>query len=1121
MKRHKEFIRGNRNKGLSFRIVDRVPKSAANLAYVHTNKVNPEDCIEVEDLTIEIEENMKPTIQNEERMLYPKEDGLLETENGISEIGTKKIVLTDEFSVKRNRQDKIKPLYFNQLLKWDVDVRGLNVLVYTTDKEVLLEEAVLFETVIEEERKKLILAEDIFTINVEGHKIEDIDFKIVLVQEKGFIYRAHIYTSKRSENGLTYRVNYPAYDERTNTSLIKEQVLNVMPFYNEVDNEEFSRIYEEYKENPAAVKDTRIYTIKEKGQAYEVYALTDVLIADMRSRTPQNFKHRMEAKLKTKLSDSNKGSLKIGFFLVQNAYGLESISGIGRTVHTSKYRPGYLSLENPHKIKSYYTKDQIEYWHIDLSMPSHELKDFDMICIAGYGKANLMPYQASLNEYVREGGIIWVDNMGLGKNVLNFEVNGENTFISNISFSQTTIEKKEKEVVNDNGYFSRMYDIMKRPNEIGYGETAPNLIFGAGEQAFLWTTLLKHRNGGPAIITKEIDGRGAIIYSNCGISRGIYYKNEVNEMLIQNMLLTHAENKWFVSPWRRDYVYHKNNLFKNEYKLDNEVVYVNTKNDYDDTQIVAKKILDKSCKSYMAPYIDEHFYISSGEYHHVIEGSRPMDVENQDFEAVSIDKDGNVVEEWIASATNAIPGWSCRRMAGRNTTFKHQTTQVSNGRRAISVEVEDEEIGAYAFWHTKPIRLEAGSYILSANYKTTGVQGLETDGAKVGLFTESGEMVAATKAATGTSSWKEEKQTFYVKESGSYMIRAGFIDGNAIGKCYIDEVRLIEENSIKGTPMNDGDYQVVAFATRPMNDSIDITAQGYTEANISRVYEQIPFSYIIRPFIYKLYAWGTDELGNVYGRMERVYGKATEYTKRITKADGMIYLGHLHSLLPTLPGGVDWYDKNKVYYEVKVGSSYEYENQFVNMYVTNTKNGKEVYANEGIVFPHKELFNAEVQPIYVLYAQTNYETIRATKSNFGMQLSYDDKIEIEKPKHLDTKENWYLRIKNGEFKKGELRYKEYKEIHDHASANSIEKIQRRTILSERYAVEDYYDQVFYPMEGYKSSVNEVEYISTRMVRVPNKNLLIESGAVEMEELAIDGEYGSYNMMPNGYDDFET
>ena len=74
------------------------------------------------------------------------------------------------------------------------------------------------------------------------------------------------------------------------------------------------------------------------------------------------------------------------------------------------------------------------------------------------------------------------------------------------------------------------------------------------------------------------------------------------------------------------------------------------------------------------------------------------------------------------------------------------------------------------------------------------------------------------------------------------------------------------------------------------------------------------------PFIHQWISFGVDPgTGLEFGRYERMYGPPVAYSKSIRKTEGLKNLGYLHTL-PPVPSGKEWYDKNKIFYKISLGS---------------------------------------------------------------------------------------------------------------------------------------------------------------------------------------------------------
>ncbi|MEM5669432.1 hypothetical protein AAHB59_13510 [Bacillus cereus] len=132
---------------------------------------------------------------------------------------------------------------------------------------------------------------------------------------------------------------------------------------------------------------------------------------------------------------------------------------------------------------------------------------------------------------------------------------------------------------------------------LGYADISPAILFGQDEESNQWDTIVKHLNGGPSIIKKTLFDKGTVLVSNCGIFRAFYHNQKESVNLVLNSILYHSEEQWVFTPWRNDFVYHRDNLFAQEYKVNNTDVYINDRSDYNANQIVAKKFFIRTVKN--------------------------------------------------------------------------------------------------------------------------------------------------------------------------------------------------------------------------------------------------------------------------------------------------------------------------------------------------------------------------------------------------------------------------------------------------------------------------------------------------------------------------------------------
>jgi len=282
-----------------------------------------------------------------------------------------------------------------------------------------------------------------------------------------------------------------------------------------------------------------------------------------------------------------------------------------------------------------------------------------------------------------------------------------------------------------------------------------------------------------------------------------------------------------------------------------------------------------------------------------------------------------------------------------------------------------------------------------------------------------------------------------------------------------------------------------AYAVNPKGETVDIEVQGFVEEDIRRIQPQIPFLLSIRSFVYR---WQ-----NVTQRYEREYGTSAHYNLDVSKADGVKTFGLLHTMLPALQSGAEWQDKNRVYYELTAYGQDNLVEPLVSLGLYDTETGHEYYLRNGeLVIGYMDLFWARLNPTIIVQARTSYETIRASRRQFGLKLANEDRVWTELPRTKDSKESWFLRIHNGAFLKGQIGYEEWQTLSKNEAQAA--KYEKRTMKPERYSIPEYEQQVFHPYEGIRTVENEVEYIDRRTVRLPHNNLFVEWKSVTGEEL---------------------
>jgi hypothetical protein len=1110
------IVKNGSDKGYSIRVGKTLPVNSANLAYVATPEMSPAKNLQINDLSANIKENGLPGNYEKERMMYPTEDFLLRELNGYSKLPSKRITLTDEFSVPQNNQEKPMPLYYRATAKGMFDANGALVSPYLSGyHEKAPEEIVDYAQVDSSERENLLyLGTKIKITNLDGTPLKtDQKYKIHLVAEEGEgvptnAYNVYIYTNFRGNDNETFIIRYEKYNEDGTHTSDYTEIMNAYAFFEQVDKYYLDNIAQNPKTGGSWREELKekSYTIVEtEDNEYEVYAPSQVLVANNITRPAHQFKYRVKADLKAKLSNANPGAINIGMaFLNTSIINVEDLTGTMKKLHEDGYRPPYLDFINPVPEQKSYLKENPRYWTVDLSMPMEEWNHYDLVIISGYGYYNMAPYNDAIRNYLENGGKLWIDNAGEIGKVLTFKNGtGPNTFLTNIGFSNTENVPGFKTAdanMDSQELLSRLYVLNGATLDLGYnhGSVAvnPKITFGDGESINNWTKIVRYSNNEGSVIKRTMYGKGTILVSNCGIFRSLFYGKDSDIKFIMNTILTFAEKKWVFGPWQQDYVYHRDNLFTEEYTgAGGTTVYVDDRNDLDSSQIVAKKIISKSTRATVLPHMPASHFSARGTYEVEVQSNTEIMVPNSSFEVGKYDSTAKVpVTEWTLSTSQAIPGWSTKHLAGSTPLFKHVSSSSQRGSKAISVEAPADGVGSHSYWSHTTTGLVAGSYRGSVWLKVENVGVLSATGATVGVYDTNGVKIATGTPLLGTRDWVEVQVNFSLESTKSVELRVGFVDGNGYGKVLIDYVSVHSVGSVYMTPANDGANALYAYAVRPRGETFDLRAQGFSTADITTYDPEIEVDYTIRAFVY---AWD-----DYAGRYMRLYGNYVTEKRKIRRSDGIVSFGSLSTMIPALNAGADWADRNDVYYEVYLGGvdGANDDSRFVNLEIYDAQTGRYFYSKDGeVIIRYMDLFYEGENKNILLQARTNYYTIRATKRRYGVMVEAENKIELAYPSTIDNRDAWYLRVKNGSFVKKELNYNDIKALL--AYDNRYYEFQQRLFGTHYYSLPEYNRQVFKPSIGIKRVREEIaEYVNDTTIKVQDAPLYVQQGSVQKELL---------------------
>lgn len=1100
---HDRIRKDGKDKGYSIRVGKTLPKQSANLGYVQTEEASPTNNIFVESFSDKIPEN-KEIYQVSEQIMVPNDNFLLQDEEGKSELPSNRISITDEFTVPRYHQDEPKPLYYKMTLKGFMNGKGAPVIPYYQGYMATPPSRTYShnELNVRDREHLLYMGAKLSITTLNGDNIpEDCRFKVEWISEEGEsvpenAYRVNVYTNFKNTPENTYVIHYEMYDKEGHLKPETIEILRAQPFFEEVDASRIEELQSNPKDGQGWKEEIfeKIYTVKQKqNQNFEAYAPSQVIVADYKTRPGHTFKYRIQGELETRFTPENAGELKIGIaYINESVIGVENIEGsLWKIYNDAEFRPQYLEMLNPNPPQLSLLKDNPTYWRVDLNMPREKYMDYDVLIITGYGRFDLTPFNESLQAYLETGGTLWIDNGGGGDQVLRFEnLKNEKTSFFPFTFSQ----------VNNTGYKKigkspiamdiarRLYLTDGQIKGLGYDGVNAKINFDIGEGEE-WSHLISYEDNTPSVMHKQFYEKGNMFVSNCGIWRALFLEEQVDHQYAMNTLLWMAEHRVLITPWIQEHVYHRDNLFLQEYKDEKgNVLYIDGQDDEDSTTVVAKKQIASTIKEKMYPYLPSYFRYHEGNYEIEVMSDKEIAVINPDFEVGTI-VNGNPVSEWTVNTEDAIPGWRVRKIAGGAVTYKHELKGGQIGFKSVSMATTE---GAHAFWSQTLQNIPSGTYKVEAWLKSKDVQAVTTNGAKIGFFNDKGELLGASPFLIGTKEWTKVKVICTINTAANIEVRIGFVDGNGKGTIYADFVKVSSVGSVRSTPKGSGRRPLYMYAKTPKEESMNLQSEGFQQVDVAKYYPALECTFTIRSYVFSR---------DARGRFIRETGNYETYKRKISKADGVVSFGSLMELLPALPDGAKWADKNRVYYEVFLGGEgSDTSNQYINLSLYNKETGDSYYSKEGEwLISHNDLYYNDWKPHIIVQASTDYYTIGATKRRYSISTKDGGQIFVEAPKANDSRDNWSLRIHNGSFIKQNLGYSELKALYKNKEA--YDRYESRLFGWQYYKIPEYDRQVFHFQKGYREKKQEAAlYLDDRTIQVSHAPIVIREGVINGELL---------------------
>ena len=1052
-KAHRDPFRGN-----GIRVSARMPQEAAPLAYVYAESASPKRNVSVEDHARYIRENRMGRKEREYKGAVNEEKRFVSVD-GERLLGKEDIYVTDEFSRSG------KGLFFRYTLRERFDARGSKVAVSTSGNQRDRERR--FEELSEDEREDLVYLGENIQLFIGEERLDQKDCKIRMERsgEEGFLYEVHIYVASRGTEESSIRVRYRGYKDGRNVERVES--VNAAPFFDRVSL------------NSLGGTSEKRYALEREGEGYALYVASETLIVDETNRPSHRFQYQVEAELSGRLSKSNHMQLNVGFAYVNlTAFGpdVRNLSIVGKRVFGDENSslPAGLILGNPHPMDNQVGRSSSAYWQIDLDMPEAHYLDYDVIVISGYGRIDMTRHQRMLRAFLEKGGRLVIDNAGEGSSALDFIIAGRQSFIRGINFSQTENASGTKRYEDDMDALKDRYFIMNQPN--GLGEVSPQILLGDGESMSEWDVWVT-RGESPCLMAGK-EGMGDLIISNLGLCKDIAANKPEATQFFSNFLTWCAEERVIRGPVMKSTVHHRDSLFEAEYeKRAGKPYYTDGRSLDDSTQIVARKVLSESVKGSL-PMVPMGMDTAIGTYRVKVNAEDEVAIENSGFERTRLDDAG----VWEATMMDAVPGWDTVVFAG-TATLSVNEGGAYRGEMTASVETT----AGQAFWQKPLGRLSNGRYEVEAWMLTEEVSG---SGASIGIYRPDGSMLALSTKMNGDRPWTRVRLVVDIEGEGDLFLRAGFVDGNGVGKVLLDHVSMRSLGEVRMTPESDGSMPLFAYATSAMGQGLDVNNLGFDSGRAVIDEPLHPVRFTIRPYVYE---WTTVEGVPMY---QPRYGASIEHRFEMSASEGTKVLERMSTLLPPLGEGALWADKNNVYYELEVLESEGSE--ALNLSLYDPEKGRYFYATDGrIVMNHFELFGERLVPLTVLQARSDYRVIRATGREVSIREIASSVIELTAPSAQDAREPWFLRVRNGSFVKNE---RDGKEMETLAALENAETIFGRMVGDLEYALPEYARQAFHPRHGEQTRNEYAEYVDERLIRVSRRPIVLYEKKVVQKEL---------------------
>ena len=795
------------------------------------------------------------------------------------------------------------------------------------------------------------------------------------------------------------------------------------------------------------------------------------------NRTPHTFNYQIETKVEARFSNRNPIELKIGLIYINdNIFNVTPLtSALKNLVYNSNLFPEYVQFKNPHHNPGQTLKQSVNYWSANLQMPKEHYTDYDILIIAGYGQKDLTSYAENIQAFVDTGGLLIIDNNGVGTSVLDFKNDaGKQTFIANVGFSKTSVEVgnlKYGLAPFANRYFNQVPLV-----GVGGGPNSnfAQIEFLENETSSDWTGLITHPSNRAALALKETSG-GRIMLSNMHLMSDLIYNNTITKQMLVNLIMYYTENKTFKTPLFKEQVLHKDDLFEEDYKDEfGKELYIDDQNDQDGTQIVAKKQLATTVSEVANRYLPYAYQRPiNAEYLINVADNSSVTLANSGFESNSATK------KWTDTKLDALPGY--RFVVTSKGTIAEgglSTSLFKSGRQSGYVKTGNSK----AFFEQEIPDLIAGDYILEASVRTDG----STSGG-LSIYNFEANLIEANETVSGNTGWQTIYLYFTLPTTQTVYLRFGSSQIASTGTIYFDDIVLNSQGVVQMTPSGVGGQPLYAYAVKPRGQNHLIGNHLTENHTIVRSQQILEPTILIQSFVY---VWDVN-----HQNYRKSYGRENYVKVAVSKADQEKVVRNLIELVPGNEAGYQWnYDQN-IFYEIKLYDTGEITN-YINLSIFDPSTQTHFFSSNGEwIINREDLWHDGLNSTVQLRVQSIADSFQITGAKYDLMYPNDKKIALHYPATHDERDRWYPRIENGSFTKVDTSTKDWEDVSESGRENFYNEY---VVGQQQYAVPEYYRQSFYPRTGERLIEGETaQYLNPTLIQVSHHPLIVAERQTEV------------------------